>query len=203
MFAFVSRVTTLQEFKKFTLFLDISSAKSSSQILSSPAKIAFLDRDGVLNVDHSYVYLPDQFEWMPQAQEAIKWLSDQDYKVVIATNQSGVGRGLYSEADVVSLGEWMQGQLLTIGAKIDAIYFCPHHPDDAVGMYKIDCDCRKPKPGMLLRGLQEFRAQPGDCFFLGDKKTDMEAAEAAGITGVLYVGGSVLDAVRRVARTHR
>lgn len=184
-------------------FLDISCAKWSSQVLSRNSKIAFLDRDGVLNVDHGYVYLPEQFEWMPQAKEAIKWLNEQDYKVVVATNQSGIGRGLYSEADVVSLGEWMQGELQAISAKIDAIYFCPHHPEDAVGIHKKDCDCRKPKPGMLIRGLQEFKAHAGDCFFLGDKATDMEAAEAAGIRGELYAGGSVLDAVRRVACTHR
>jgi D-glycero-D-manno-heptose 1,7-bisphosphate phosphatase len=91
----------------------------------------------------------------------------------------------------------------SFGGRIDAVYYCPHHPDAEIPEYRIDCDCRKPKPGMLLRGIAEFDADPNRCFFLGDQPTDMQAAKAAGVRGVLYEGGSLLAAVRRAAETAR
>ncbi len=165
-------------------------------------KIAFLDRDGVLNVDHGYVYLPEQFEWMPEAKAAVRWLNDQGYVVVVATNQSGIGRGLFSESEFRSLGEWMQQELQVVGAKIDHIAYCPHHPTDAIGEYRQECECRKPAPGMLLAAIEKYKAEPAKCFFLGDKLTDIQAARAAGIMGHLYAGGSVLEAVRLAALTN-
>lgn len=161
-----------------------------------PTKIAFFDRDGVLNVDHNYVHRPDQFDWMPEAREAIKWLNDHSIIVAVATNQSGIARAIYSEADFAHLSNWMRSDLATIGAKIDAIYHCPHFPDEG-------CECRKPKPGMLLQGMREFGANPDDCFFIGDKETDMGAAKSAGMTGIPYAGGSLLEIVRRSALIER
>lgn len=153
-------------------------------------RIAFLDRDGVLNEDHNYVHRPDQFDWMPDAREAIKWLNDQGIIVAVATNQSGIGRGLYTEADFAVLSQHMQSQLSDIGARIDSIYHCPHLPE-------ANCPCRKPKPGMLLQGMAEHKAEPENCFMIGDKTTDIGAADAAGMRGILYAGGSLLDIVRR------
>jgi D-glycero-D-manno-heptose 1,7-bisphosphate phosphatase len=164
-------------------------------------RIAFLDRDGVLNVDHNYVYRPDQFEWMPEAKEAVLWLNENNFRVVVATNQSGIGRGLYTEKEFEELNQWMHAELRQIHAVIDDILFCPHHPTKAIGDYQRECDCRKPNPGMLLQALEKYKAHPKDCFFLGDKPTDMEAAYAAEVIGILYEGGSVLEAVRRAART--
>lgn len=155
-----------------------------------------MDRDGVLNVDQGYGFQIADLEWMPEAREAVKWLNDQNIVVAVVTNQSGIGRGFYSIADYEQFMSEMREQLREIGAQIDAVYFCPHLPDE-------DCDCRKPKPGMILKGLEEFQADPDDCFLLGDKPSDLEAAHAAGVTGYLYEGGSVLDAVRRAARTSR
>lgn len=155
-----------------------------------PNRIAFLDRDGVINVDHNYVYRPDQFDWMEDAREAIKWLNETGIIVAVATNQSGIGRGLYSEADFSTLCTHMQTELGQIGAWIDTIYHCPHLPD-------ANCPCRKPKPGMLLQGMSEHDAKSENCFMVGDKPTDVLAAEAAGMKGVLYAGGSLLDIVRR------
>lgn len=159
-------------------------------------RIAFLDRDGVLNEDHGYVYHPDQFVWMPEAREAVKWLNDNGIIVAIATNQSGIGRGMYSDEDFQTLCQWMQTELAQIDAHIDAFYHCPHLPEDG-------CPCRKPKPGMLLQGLAHYNAQPEDCIFIGDKPTDMEAAAQAGIKGIPYAGGSLLAIVRRCNLTDR
>lgn len=159
-------------------------------------RIAFLDRDGVLNVDKGYEYRVSDLEWMPEAREAVRWLNDQGFRVVVVTNQSGIGRGLYAVADYESFMSEMQGQLAEAGGRFDAVYYCPHHPDE-------DCDCRKPKPGMIHQALRDFGAQPEDCFLLGDKETDLEAAARAGVPGHLYEGGSVLEAVARAARTSR
>jgi D-glycero-D-manno-heptose 1,7-bisphosphate phosphatase len=166
-------------------------------------RIAFLDRDGVLNVDRGYVYRPDQWEWMPDAIEAICWLNDNGYVVIAVTNQSGIGRGLYSEQDFHSLSEFMQTEHAKFGTKIDDIYFCPHHPTEAKGEYRTDCDCRKPKPGMLLKGLREYNGDPDSSFFIGDKSSDMEAARNAGIFGFLYEGGSLLSVVQEASKLHR
>ena len=162
-------------------------------------RIAFLDRDGVLNVDHGYVYLPEQFEWMPDAKDAIHWLNQEGFKVAVVTNQSGIARGLYTEAQFLALTEWMKSDLALMGAHLDAVYFCPHHPFVGQPPYLLDCDCRKPKPGMLLQGLEEFEAEAQNCFFIGDYHTDMEAAQAAGVQGVLYEGGSLLELARRAS----
>lgn len=152
-------------------------------------------------MDHNYVYKPEQFEWMPEAMEAILWLNENNFRVVVVTNQSGIGRGLYTEKDLQVLNQWMLDELKPIHATLDDILFCPHHPTEAVGDYRIDCDCRKPKPGMLRQALEKYKSHPSNCFFLGDKQTDMEAAYNAEVTGILYEGGSVLEAVRRAART--
>lgn len=159
-------------------------------------RIAFLDRDGVLNEDHGYVYRPDQFVWMPEAREAVKLLNDNGILVAVATNQSGIGRGMYTERDYAALCQWMQSELEQIGARIDSFYHCPHLPED-------DCPCRKPKPGMLLQGMADYSAEPQNCVFIGDKPTDMDAAARAGIKGIPYAGGSLLAIVRRCSFTDR
>jgi D-glycero-D-manno-heptose 1,7-bisphosphate phosphatase len=157
-------------------------------------RIAFLDRDGVLNVDHGYVYRSDQFAWMPDAREAILWLNENGFETAVVTNQSGIGRGHYTEEDFASLTGYMRESLAEIGAHLDAIYHCPHLPDSG-------CDCRKPNPGMILLGLAELNGDPATSFLLGDKPTDLHAAQSAGVPAFLYEGGSVLEAVRRAART--
>lgn len=160
-------------------------------------KAVFLDRDGVLNVDHGYVFRAEQFEWMADAREAIAWINRSGYLAVVVTNQSGVGRGLYTEADVASLHAWMQDELKPFGARIDAFYMCPHHPSEAMGEYRIDCACRKPKPGMVLQAAGDLDVDLSGSILLGDKDRDLQAAAAAGVRGVLYTGGSVLQAVRQ------
>ncbi|WP_193771420.1 formate dehydrogenase subunit alpha, partial [Candidatus Magnetaquicoccus inordinatus] len=116
----------------------------------------FFDRDGVLNIDHGYVHRPDQFTWIEEAQEAIHWCNQQGYLVIVVTNQSGIGRGYYDEAQLYELTAWMQEQLAIIGAHIDGVYYCPHHPEASDPYYRQECLCRKPQPGMLEQAIAEW-----------------------------------------------
>ena len=155
------------------------------QISTSKRKAVFFDRDGVLNVDHGYVYKKGDWQWTLHAMECIKWCNDNDYLVIVVTNQSGVARGYYTEADVCALHEWVNEQLRANNARIDAFYYCPHYPDGDIAEYAIDCDCRKPRPGMLLRAIADFNIDASKSVMFGDKASDLEAAAAAGVDGIL------------------
>lgn len=144
-------------------------------------KAVFLDRDGVINVDRGYTYRIEDFEFIDGVFEACKLFAALGYRLIVVTNQSGIGRGLYSEQDFLTLTEWMKGQFRSQGIALDAVYFCPHHPEQGQGSYKQFCECRKPQPGMLLQGIAEFGLEPDRCVMFGDKVSDLEAAKAAGI----------------------
>ncbi len=118
--------------------------------------------------------------------------------MVVITNQSGVARGYYREEDVQALHGWMNNELHQLGARIDAFYFCPHHPKGAIAAYTRECDCRKPRPGLILQAMDDWRADPGTSFLIGDKDSDMTAAEAAGIRGYLFNGPNLLDFVQNI-----
>jgi D-glycero-D-manno-heptose 1,7-bisphosphate phosphatase len=156
-------------------------------------RAAFLDRDGVLNVDKGYVSSVDDFEWITGAIEAVRRLNDAGYLVIVATNQSGIARQYYTEVDFAALMAWMRRELASRGARLDAVYHCPHCVDGGDPDFAIDCDCRKPKPGMLLRAIADLDIDPSQSFLIGDKAADMEAANAAGVSGYLFEGGN-LDA---------
>jgi len=150
------------------------------------------DRDGVLNVDTGYAYDPAKLEWMPGAKAAVARVNAAGILAVIATNQSGIGRGYYREADMEAFHDEMVRQLEAAGARIDRIYFAPHHEDAEEERYRVaDHPDRKPNPGMLLRALEEFEVEPRDAIMIGDKETDMEAARRAGVAGFLYRGGDL------------
>lgn len=157
-------------------------------------RAAFFDRDGVLNEDVGFAHRPDQIAWMPGAREAVKRLNDAGFLVFVVTNQGGVARGLYSEEHVRTLHRWMQEELRAVGAHVDAFYHCPHHPDHGEPPYRTDCRCRKPEPGMLLQAMAEWPVEPQGSFLIGDRETDVQAAQRAGIEGTLYRGGD-LDAL--------
>lgn len=157
-------------------------------------RAAFFDRDGVLNEDIGFAHRPDQITWMPGAREAVKRLNDAGFLVFVVTNQGGVARGLYSEEHVRTLHRWMQEELRAVGAHVDAFYHCPHHPDHGEPPYRTDCRCRKPEPGMLLQAMAEWPVEPQGSFLIGDRETDVQAAQRAGIEGTLYRGGD-LDAL--------
>ncbi len=150
------------------------------------------DRDGVLNVDSGYAFDPDKLEWMPGARAAVARVNRAGVVAVIATNQSGIGRGYYTEDQMHAFHEEMLRQLEASGGRIDRIYFAPHHEDAAEERYRVaDHPLRKPNPGMLLAALSDFGVAPEDAIMIGDKESDMEAARRAGVEGFLYRGGDL------------
>ena len=166
--------------------------------MESRRSAAFLDRDGVINVDHGYVYQPHEFQWIAGAPEAIRYLNDSGYLTVVVTNQSGIARGYYTESEFWALQSWIDKCLHDFGAHIDVVYFCPHLPDAPLSMYRTDCKCRKPEPGMLLQAIDDFSIDPSSSFLIGDKASDCTAAAAASVDCHRFAGADLLNFVRRV-----
>lgn len=155
--------------------------------------IAFLDRDGVINVDIGYLYKPEDFIWNEGAIQAIKFLNDNNFFVIVVTNQSGVARGYYKKDDVDYLHCWMNDQLSYFGAHIDHFYYCHHMASDPP-----ICSCRKPMPGMLFQAFHDWSGIISQSFLIGDKISDIEAANSAGISGFLYKSGNLSDFIRKI-----
>jgi D-glycero-D-manno-heptose 1,7-bisphosphate phosphatase len=142
----------------------------------------FLDRDGVINVDHGYVSSWDQFEFLPGVPEALWQLQSAGYVLVVVSNQSGIGRGFYSEADLAALNRRVHRYLLDErGVEIAQFYHCPHHPTEALLKWRQPCHCRKPAPGMIEQACAELHIDPSNSLMVGDKVSDMEAGQAAGV----------------------
>jgi D-glycero-D-manno-heptose 1,7-bisphosphate phosphatase len=144
-------------------------------------RAAFIDRDGVLNEERAFVHRREDFALLPGAVAALRLLEAAGYLLVVVTNQSGIARGIYSEADYLALTEHMRAELAAAGVSLDAVEYCPHLPDAPLERYRLDCDCRKPRPGMLLRAAQALDIEPGASFLVGDRLSDLEAGHAAGI----------------------
>ncbi len=151
-------------------------------------RAAFLDRDGVINVDHGYVHRVKDFKWVPGVLEAAKVLFDAGYLLVVVTNQSGIGRGFYSVQDFARLTRWMADAFIKAEAPLSGVYFCPHHPAKAVGKYLCDCNCRKPKPGLLLRAAEELDIDINRSIMFGDKASDCTAGRLAGCRERILLG---------------
>ena len=161
-------------------------------------KALFLDRDGVLNLDHGYVGSRDRFDWVNGAREAIHHATQAGWHVFIVTNQSGVARGLYDEATVHALLDWISDQARFFGGTIDDARFCPYHPEALLETYRQIHSWRKPLPGMLLDLMQAWELDPARAVMIGDQESDMQAAAAAGITGFLFRGGNLLHFVQGI-----
>lgn len=141
----------------------------------------FLDRDGVINVDHGYVHAAEAFEFIPGIFDLVRTANELAYCVVVVTNQAGIGRGYYTEEQFGALTGWMTGEFARRGARIDAVYFCPFHPEHGVGEYRRESEFRKPGPGMLLQAMRELDLDPAGSLMVGDKASDIQAARAAGV----------------------
>jgi len=154
---------------------------SKGQLSRSIRKVAFLDRDGVINRDYGYVYREEDFEFLPGVFEALRQLNAMGYEIIIVTNQSGIARGYYTKQDFLNLTSWMLDKLQRAGVQVLDVYFCPHFPKGVVPEFSHLCDCRKPAPGMLLRAANEHGIDVKSSIMIGDKYTDIEAGMAAGV----------------------
>lgn len=149
----------------------------------------FLDRDGTINVEKDYLHKIDEFEFEVGALEALKIFKDKGYIVIVVTNQSGIARGYYSEDDLEKLNNYMCEVVEAKGGKIEKCYFCPHHPEKGLKEYKQECSCRKPEIGMLEKGIAEFEIDREGSYMIGDKISDIDAGERAGLIPVLVKTG--------------
>jgi D-glycero-D-manno-heptose 1,7-bisphosphate phosphatase len=149
----------------------------------------FLDRDGVLIADSHYLGDASRVRLLDGGAAAVAALNRAGWAVVVVTNQSGVARGFFGEADVARVHEHLAELLRGYGAKIDAFHFCPHHPDGEMDAFRVECDCRKPRPGMLRRAAAELGLDLAASWMVGDRVSDLEAGAAAGCRTVLVRTG--------------
>jgi len=158
-------------------------------------KAVFLDRDGVINIDKAYVHKREDFEFCEGVFEALRHFQNLGYLLIIVTNQSGIGRGYYSEEDFQTLSTWMKQELLHVNIGIDAIYHCPHAPEEG-------CACRKPKSGMFFEAIKAFNIDIKHSWMIGDKQSDIEAARGVGIDQSILLGKrnvkSILDTINLI-----
>lgn len=165
-----------------------------------PQPAIFFDRDGTLNHDTGYVYRIADFRWLPGAVNVVRALNTRGYYVFIVTNQSGVARGLYGEAAVRDLHDWMNDELRAAGAHIDDFRYCPHHPEASVAAYRTVCACRKPAAGMLLDLMKTWPVLRERSIMIGDRESDAEAGRAAGIASALVAPGGLESFVERLLK---
>lgn len=153
-------------------------------------KTVFLDRDGTINIDKGYVYKIRDFEFLPGVVEGLRMLQNLRYQLVIVTNQSGIARGYYTEKDYVKLNDWMLDKLTNEGIIIKKTYFCPHLKEGVIKEYAIECECRKPKPGLFYKAITELDIAPEGSFAIGDKMRDLCICKYTGIQGILLSSDS-------------
>lgn len=144
-------------------------------------KALFLDRDGVININHGYVHSAEQTQWVPGIFALCGAARDAGYALIVVTNQAGIARGYYTESQFASYTRWVHEQFALRDVPLLATYYCPHHADAGEGTYKVHCNCRKPRPGMLLAAARDFDLQLADCLLIGDMPSDQQAAVAAGV----------------------
>jgi D-glycero-D-manno-heptose 1,7-bisphosphate phosphatase len=152
-------------------------------------RAVFIDRDGTISEEVGYVNHPSRFRIFPYSGAAIKLLNDNDWLAILVTNQAGVARGYFSEEMIATIHDQLQRALNSEGAQLDAIYYCAHHPSVGEPPYRYDCDCRKPKPGLIHRAAEEFDVDLGKSWMVGDRYNDIELARNAGVRSALVLSG--------------
>jgi len=162
--------------------------RESLTVSSTRSRALFLDRDGVININHGYVCSVDNFEFVNGIFDLARNACANNFKIVVITNQSGIGRGFYSEEQFHQLTSWMCKEFLNAGAPIERVFFSPFHPIEGLGKYKKDDFSRKPNPGMILQAQEELGLDLKNSILIGDKSTDIEAGIAAGIGLNFFLG---------------
>ncbi|WP_175968310.1 D-glycero-beta-D-manno-heptose 1,7-bisphosphate 7-phosphatase [Burkholderia sp. BCC0322] len=152
-------------------------------------KALFLDRDGVINVDYGYVHRQQDCVFVDGIFDLVQLANATGHRVVVVTNQAGIGRGYFSELQFVAFMNWMRRSFEERGARIDRVYFCPHHPEAGIGRYRQACACRKPQPGMLNDARRDLDLDMSTSILVGDKRSDLDAGARAGVgRRFLFVG---------------
>jgi D-glycero-D-manno-heptose 1,7-bisphosphate phosphatase len=150
----------------------------------------FLDRDGVINHEVGYLHRPAEVRWVEGIFPLVRTAVSLGYKLVVVTNQSGIARGLYTQADFDGLMLWMQAEFIAQQAPLAGVYCCPFHPEHGVGEYKRESEDRKPGPGMLLRAARELSLDLAQSVLVGDRCSDIGAAHAAGLAQAFLISGT-------------
>ncbi len=169
--------------------------------MKKKTKIAFLDRDGVLNSsikNNGYIGKIKDFKWIKGSKKTIKYLKSKKFKIVIVSNQSGIARGYFSIKDVYKLHSFLQSELKKFGTKVDKIFFCPFHIDGVVKKYKKKSNLRKPGIGMFLKANKIWKVDKKNSFMIGDQKTDMQFAKKAGINGHLFNQSDLYKFIKKI-----
>jgi D-glycero-D-manno-heptose 1,7-bisphosphate phosphatase len=154
-------------------------------------KVVFLDRDGVININHGHVGTIDRFDFIDGSIDAMVRIRKAGYEIIVVTNQAGIAKGYYSLNDYHKLTGFMRVRLSGSSIEILSVYFCPHHPDGSVVDLSVVCGCRKPAPGMFIEASNDYDLDLGRSFIIGDKYTDIAAGQAAGVGNFGYVGEEV------------
>lgn len=160
-------------------------------------KAVFIDRDGTINEEVQYLANLQDFKLVPGVGEAIKLLNEDEFKVIVVTNQAGVARGYFGEDKIKEIHQEMRRQLREKGAYLDGIYYCPHHPTEGVGKYKKNCWCRKPNPGMVEKAAKDFNLDLGKSYVIGDQLIDVKLGNNAGCKTVLVLTGYGRESYRK------
>ena len=157
----------------------------------------FLDRDGTINKEVNFLKDPSQLVLINGSAEAIREANELGLKVIVFTNQSGIARGYLTESDLELIHKKLNELLSKEGAKVDAYYYCPHHPTEGNGKYRVDCDCRKPKGGMLIKASKDFGIDLKNSFVVGDRCIDIKAGKSVGAVTILVLTGYGKDELKR------
>lgn len=170
---------------------------ASSGRLPATRRALLLDRDGVINVNFGYVHTPESTQWVTGIFDVCRAAQAAGFGLVVVTNQAGIARGFYSESQFHAYSTWVMEQFAERGVDILRTYYCPHHPDAGLGNYRTECECRKPRPGMILAAASDLGIDLAASMMIGDSASDMLAARAAGVGHCIQICSDELDHERR------